>query len=187
MKKAILFIGLPGSGKTTIVNRDYSNGYTIVSADLIKQGHPDYDPSDPEPLHQWSVKEAELQMDALSDSGNSICMDSGGVNNSYSLRIIDMLKTKGYHITLVYVETPLNICLERNGERERKVPEQAIIEKSKMIGTCLEKQKSLVDLYLHIPYKKHKKYSLPSLSSISECIKSIIQPNRRELIYNQQI
>jgi predicted kinase len=77
--------------------------------------------------------------------------------------------------------------LERNKKRERKVPEQAIIEKSKMIDSCLEKQRAIVDAYLHIRYKEVKKYSLPSLSSISECIKSIIQPNRRELIYNQQI
>jgi len=187
MKKAILFIGLPGSGKTTIVNRDYTEGYTIVSADDIKQGHPDYDPNDPEPLHQWSVKEAECQMNILSDSGDQICMDSGGVNNSYSLRIINMLKSKGYHITLVYVEAPLKVCLERNKKRERKVPEQAIIEKSKMIDSCLEKQRAIVDAYLHIRYKEVKKYSLPSLSRISECIKTIIQPNRRELIYNQQI
>ena len=44
MKKAILFIGLPGSGKTSIVNRDYAGDYAIVSADLIKQSHKDYDP-----------------------------------------------------------------------------------------------------------------------------------------------
>jgi predicted kinase len=187
MKKAILFIGLPGSGKTTIVNRDYTEGYTIVSADDIKQGHPDYDPNDPEPLHQWSVKEAERQMNVLSDSGDQICMDSGGVNNSYSLRIISMLKTKGYHITLVYVETPLKICLERNKKRERKVPEQAIIEKSKMLASCLEKQKSVADEYLHIQYRESKKYPLPSLSLASKYIRSIIHPRNRELIYNQQI
>ena len=154
MKKAILFIGLPGSGKTSIVNRDYAGDYVIVSADLIKQSHKDYDPKDPEPLHQWSVKEAERQMRELSNKRISMCMDSGGVNNSYSLRIIGMLKDKGYHITLVYVEAPLKVCLERNKNRERKVPESAIIEKSKMIESCLEKQKALVDEYVHIPYIK---------------------------------
>jgi adenylate kinase family enzyme len=33
MKKAVLFIGLPGSGKTTIVNKVYGD-YNIVSADI---------------------------------------------------------------------------------------------------------------------------------------------------------
>ena len=98
-----------------------------------------------------------------------------------------MLKTKGYHITLVYVETPLKICLERNKKRERKVPEQAIIEKSKMLASCLEKQKSVADEYLHIQYRESKKYPLPSLSLASKYIRSIIHPRNRELIYNQQI
>jgi hypothetical protein len=35
----------------------------------------------------------------LSDKGVDICMDSGGVNNSYSLRIMNMLKSKGYNLT----------------------------------------------------------------------------------------
>lgn len=157
-KKAILFIGLPGSGKTTIVEERYSSDYHVVSADLIKQQHPDYDPNNTEPLHEWSVAEAEREMNVLSDEGKDICMDSGGVNNSYSLRIIGMLKSKGYHITLVYVDTPLDVCLERNRERLRKVPESAILEKSKKICSCLEKQMAECDEFIHIQYDKNKKY-----------------------------
>ena len=187
MKKAILFIGLPGSGKTTIVRRDYSKNFIVVSADEIKQKHPNYNPADPEPLHQWSVKEAETQMNLLSDQGVSICMDSGGVNNSYSLRIIKMLKSKGYHITLVYVEAPLEICLKRNQKRERKVPEAAIIEKSKMIASCLEKQKSLVDDYILIPYTEERKFTPTTISLIKKFIRLITGAPKHELIYNQQI
>jgi len=186
MKKAILFIGLPGSGKTSIVQRDYSKNFIVVSADEIKQKHPDYNPADPEPLHQWSVKEAETQMNLLSDQGVSICMDSGGVNNSYSLRIIKMLKSKGYHITLVYVETPLEICLERNRKRERKVPEPAIIEKSKMIASCLEKQKALVDDYIMIQYREERKFTPSSVSLIKKFTRLITGAQKHELIYNQQ-
>jgi adenylylsulfate kinase-like enzyme len=29
-----------------------------------------------------------------------------------------MLKSKGYNLTLVYVDTPLNVCIERNEKRE---------------------------------------------------------------------
>ena len=62
MKEAILFIGLPGSGKTTFI-RENIKGYVIVSADDLKQKHPDYDPKDPTKVHQWSVKEAEKLME----------------------------------------------------------------------------------------------------------------------------
>lgn len=150
---AILFIGLPSSGKTTYIqNNKLYLDYTIVSADDIKASHPEFNPRDPEPLHQWSVKEAERLMNEYSDKKINICMDSGGVNNSYSLRIINMLKNKGYHIKIIHMDTPLDICLERNRNRERFVPEQAIIEKSYKIDSCVEKQKSIADEYFKISF-----------------------------------
>lgn len=93
-KNAILFIGLPGSGKTTYLHENI-RGYKVVSADDLKQSHPDYDSKNPEPIHKWSVAYAEKLMEQFSDEGLNICMDSGGVNKSYSLRIIKMLKNKG--------------------------------------------------------------------------------------------
>ena len=152
MKKAILFIGLPGSGKTTYIKNKIT-GFEIVSADEIKYQHPDYDPFHPEITHQWSVVEAERFMNDYSDLGMDICMDSGGVNNSYSLRIINMLKSKGYHVELIHMDTPLDVCLIRNRERGRVVPEQVVLDKSKKIDNCVEKQKAIVDTYTHVKYQ----------------------------------
>jgi len=45
-KNAVLFIGLPGAGKSTVVKERYS-GYDIVSADTLKETHPEYDPKNP--------------------------------------------------------------------------------------------------------------------------------------------
>jgi predicted kinase len=151
-KYAIVSIGLPGSGKSTEIRKRFSD-YYIVDADEIKATHPDYDPKNTEPLHQWSVKEAELMMQCLSDDGVSICMDSGGVNNSYSIRIINMLKSKGYHITLVHMDTPLEVCLKRNSMRARMVPEHAILEKHTKLEDCLERQIPLVDKYIKVKYQ----------------------------------
>ena len=150
MKKAILYIGLPGSGKTTHLHNSNIDGYKVVSADELKQAHPDYNPLEPEPIHKWSVIEAEKLMNKYSDEGLDICMDSGGVNKSYSLRIISMLKKKGYQIRLIHMDTPLDVCLERNRNRERQVPEDGehgVINKSLRINSCVKKQKELVDVY----------------------------------------
>jgi predicted kinase len=154
-KNAVLFIGLPGSGKSTIVKERYS-GYDVVSADTLKETHPDYDPKNSEIIHEWSVSEAEKMMNTLSDEGKDICMDSGGVNNSYSLRIMNMLKSKGYHLTLVHVDTPPHVCFERNKSRERQVPETAIFAKAQKLEDCLIKQKTIVDEFVHIPYFTNK-------------------------------
>lgn len=145
-KEAILFIGLPGSGKTTYI-KDHIRDFTIVSADDLKETHPDYNPKDPEKVHQWSVNEAEKLMVKYSDLGVPICMDSGGVNTNYSLRIIRMLKGKGYYIRLIYMNTPLYVCFERNKKRKMVVPEKAIWDKHDRLFSCLIKQIAEVDEY----------------------------------------
>jgi len=145
-KEAILFIGLPGAGKTwEIANRNYHQDYNLVSADEIKLTLKGYDPKNPNVVQEESVKKAEQEVYALADKGKNICMDSGGVNNSYSLRIIKNLRDRGYWVKLIYVNTPLSICLERNKNRERVVPESIITSKSEKIDSCFLKQKEVAD------------------------------------------
>lgn len=149
MKEAILYIGLPGSGKTTHIEKEIKGkGYVIVSADDLKDANPEKSSLELEDLHQWSVKGAETLMNTLSDMGANICMDSGGVNNSYSVRIINMLKSKGYRIRLIHMNTPVETCLRRNTRRnERKLPEEIILEKAKKLEDCVQRQKELADQY----------------------------------------
>lgn len=93
-------------------------------------------------------------MNEYSDLGVNICMDAGGVNNRYSLRILKMLKSKGYYVKIIHMDTPLEVCLSRNRNRNRIVPEESIIEKSKMIDMCVERQKEIADEYVKIKYGK---------------------------------
>lgn len=163
MKEAILFIGLPGSGKTTYIETHFKNkGYMVVSADDLKDARPDLKPTSEfegeyreqlEKWHQWSVKGAEDMMVLLSDLGANVCMDSGGVNNSYSLRIIHMLKSQGYHVRLIHMDTPIEICLDRNEMRgEAKLPAEIILEKAKKIQGCVRKQKEVADEYVRVTF-----------------------------------
>ena len=137
-KHAIFFIALPGGGKSTLIeSRKYKKDrYTIISADTIKESHEDYNPLRPDLLHEWSVEEAESQAYFYASNGMNFVFDGGGVNNSYSLRIINKVKEYGYKIHLIYIKTPLMICLDRNSKRDRKVPEQSIVEKSYKIEEC---------------------------------------------------
>lgn len=166
LKKAKVFIGLPGSGKTTFI-RNNIHGYHIVDADQIKTTHPDWDQKNPQLVHDWSVREAEFEMNRLSDLGVDICMDSGGVNNRYSIRIINMLKEKGYWVEVIHMDTPLNVCLERNSKRDRKVSEDVIIEKSTRIDECVKRQKVLADSYRRIIYQQNYRNFLCDLADFS--------------------
>lgn len=176
MKKAIFFIGLPGSGKTTLIENNKwhkchsHNGclvdQSVVSADQIKEMHPNYDPNNPEILHQWSVEQAEARFKQLvvenlsTDHYDTIVFDSGGINNNYSRRIMQFTKEKGYSIELHILDTPAHICLERINKRERKVPHEDVISKSFKMKQCIIEQSSLADKVIYHNYYKNKKLFL---------------------------
>lgn len=127
-------MGLPLSGKSKYIEKRKKEDWkdvTIISADDIKLTHPDYNHNVPSHVHLWSTKQAELQINELAEKAtDNIVMDGGGINNSYTLRIVNMLKDNGYEVELIHVRTPLQVCLKRNEIRERKVPHIDIIQKA---------------------------------------------------------
>jgi predicted kinase len=154
--KAIVLMGLPLAGKTTWIQQNVdSEIYKIVSADALKERHPDYDPENAEALHEWSVQRAEEFMNHYSKNYN-IVMDAGSINNSYTKRIILMLKSKGYFVQLVHIKTPYYICLKRNKERIRKVPEEAILKKAAKENLQFNTLIPLVNNYQVVEYYTNK-------------------------------
>lgn len=127
-------LGLPLSGKSTWIenNKERFEDYRWISADEYKKTHPKYDPNDViEEVHQWSVNAAEMEVYEVAKHEGKLIMDGGGINNRYTLRIVKELKdTYGYEVTVVWIKTPYEVCLERNKTRERKVPSVAITDKA---------------------------------------------------------
>lgn len=153
MNKAILMMGLPLAGKTTVINeKNLEKDYTLISADKFKESHPEYDPSNAHELHEWSVQKAEEVLEHHSLHGVNILLDSGSINNSYTLRIIEKLKSRNYEVHLIHVKTPLRVCLERNRKRTRKVPQDDIIDKSIKENKQFHRLKEVVDSYEVVDY-----------------------------------
>ena len=66
MKEIILMLGLPGAGKTEWIKGNINkNKYVIISADEIRLGHPNYNPKDPESIHEECVKMAKENVIAV--------------------------------------------------------------------------------------------------------------------------
>lgn len=157
MKQAIFFLALPGAGKSTLITeRGYDRDFEIISADDIKQTLPDYDPLKPELVHERSVELAEQMVYNSIKNEISFCMDGGGVNNSYTLRIMSATREAGYHIHLIYLNVPVAICVERIKNRERKVPIEEVISKSLKIKDCFLKQRELANEIEVINYHSDK-------------------------------
>lgn len=161
---AVLLMGLPLSGKSTWVNDnlDKLENPVVVSADAIKESHPDYDPEHSYRLHQYSVKEAERVLGGLVDKGENFVLDGGGINNSYTKRIVDKIRNAGkqntlpYHVVLVHVKTPLFLCLERTTLRSRKVPAEEIIAKACKEPAAFKKIRQMVDQVIVVPHFSNK-------------------------------
>lgn len=151
--------GLPCSGKSTWIkdNLKNFNNPIIISADALKENHPEYNPENPENIHEWSVKEAEkIFYQAIDEDKQDIIFDGGGINNSYNLRLNNYAKNNKNHTEIICINTPAEVCLERNEKRTRKVPRQAIIEKSIKFNKCLKNLEKVVDKVSIIEYFTNK-------------------------------
>ena len=159
-KIAVFTLGLPGSGKSTFLDKLDLSNYKIISADKIKINHPNYDPKYPDVIHEYSVEVAEKLVYDEAALNHDIVMDGGGINNHYTERIITNLKELGYKIKVYYINTPVNICIARNKERvqngERFVPISAIIEKSYKLKDSVDRLINLADEFAEIRHFSDK-------------------------------
>ncbi|MGM0409122.1 MAG: zeta toxin family protein [Bacillota bacterium] len=140
-KHAILTMGLPGAGKSYILNRDFETEveeYVMVDPDLEKQQHPEYDPENPAAIHEWSKKQAnKKRYNAIANDKNMI-IDGTGTNSEKMVKRIVELQSAGYTTEVVYVQVSLQTSLKRNAQRPRTVPENIIREKAELISTSFE-------------------------------------------------
>ena len=175
MKKAIFMLGLPGSGKSFEISKILKlyPDYKVVSADEIRLTHPNYDPKDPEAIHEECVSWAERDMYNLAEqTGCNLIMDGGGINNNYTPRIINRLKKSGYHIVVLFIDTPVEICILINKERvkngERFVPATAIIDKSYRLRKSVEKLSAICDEFEVVKYFTDKNIFVDLDGTIAE-------------------
>lgn len=139
MKQFIFTIGLPGSGKTTFLKE---KGYQdIISADDIKLTIAGPSPSDLNmgEIHERSVQEARKEAFARLDRGDDlVTMDMGGINSKYTCSIIERALSNGYRdIKAYFIDTPINICIERMKSRGRVVPIDDVYRKSCRLNSSI--------------------------------------------------
>jgi predicted kinase len=125
MKKIILLVGIPGSGKTTLCEKLKSKGFQSISldsiraeiyGDAIQQGNPE---------DVATIFRERLA--ALLATSVQVVVDNTNLKFEHRKQIIDLAKKANYEdIQLWILDVPLEVCLERNKNRERQVDEDVI-------------------------------------------------------------
>lgn len=146
-KTATITFGLPASGKSTWIKKNCHVDMFVISADEIKKEFPGYTDTNHAEFYKSAVLIAEQRVYSCVESEKAFTFDAGSINSEYSERILRMLKSRGYHITFVVMNTPIDVCIERDKIREQSVGEEVIRAKQAKRSESLGRLISLLDSY----------------------------------------
>lgn len=126
MKKVVILVGIPASGKSTIANKLETFGYRRLSADLIRRELYEDENEQGDYKKVFGLLYGRLT-NYLALGEHSIVIDNTNIRSKdrQHIRAIVSLYS-GYTTQIWLVDIPLEICLERNKNRDRHVPEDVI-------------------------------------------------------------
>jgi predicted kinase len=128
MTKLLLIIGLPGSGKSTLAKKLLVEcpQMQLISTDAIRGqlfGNEAIQGS-------WLVIERQIQrqLQVAIVSGKTAIYDATNAQRGHRREALASARDLGFtHITGMWVDTPVWLCLARNKRRLRQVPEEIIL------------------------------------------------------------
>ena len=118
--EAIIFVGLPGSGKSSFYKERFFNSHVRISLDLLKTRH----------------RETRI-LDACLETDQQLVIDNTNPTRAERSRFIEAVKAARvqYTISGYYVESKVEDCLRRNAQRleAERVPDVAILSAAKKL------------------------------------------------------
>jgi predicted kinase len=156
MVRAIILIGIPASGKSSLMNKLVQSNPTplnVISPDLIRSQL--YGGSHIQGSWQEIYEQIELQFQTSSQAQTSVIYDATNCRSSDRQEIITLAKTMGFSsITGIWLNVPLWVCLERNERRTHPVPESVI---SEMYKSLMQRSPSLSEGFDHLMIQEEGK------------------------------
>jgi len=125
LKRMILMIGVPGSGKTTLAKKIAEKGFHYINADGIREelyGNAAEQGDKEEVFNLFFQRLEELLL-----IGTDVIIDNTNLNPKQRKPILERAEQFGYiDVQLWLLDVPLDLCLARNKSRERIVPEDIV-------------------------------------------------------------
>ena len=113
MSKFIMFVGLPGAGKSTKALEYEKLGYKIYSPDKIRNE-----------LNMHETEQIQEVLDILHsrmktdlELGNDIIYDSTNLTKQRRRKVLNELKSYNYEKVCYVFIVPLSVCKDRNSKR----------------------------------------------------------------------
>ncbi|HUG90014.1 MAG TPA: ATP-binding protein [Planctomycetaceae bacterium] len=116
--QAIVFVGLPGSGKSAFYKERYFHTHVRISLDLLKTRH-----------REQRLLELCLATD------QRFVVDNTNSSRAERLRYIEPARAARYTVVGYYFESKIEDCLRRNAQRPEaeRVPDVAIFSAAKRL------------------------------------------------------
>jgi len=130
--KLTIVMGFPRAGKGTWIAMNNRLNDIVVSSDWIRENILGHSYSDASNAIVWSIVDATLRI--ILGQNKNVILD--GINLTKSTRkfYINIAKTYGAEVEIVYVKTPMDVCIERNRKAEsHKLPEQDLLDMGQII------------------------------------------------------
>ena len=156
---AVLMVGTPGSGKTTLAEHMGAGDFAHIEADLYKQQLPEYRQSieagarDAAGVtHEEGKLIANRVWRGALDQNKSVLYDATGSWPQVYMRMIRQLRKRGYQVHLIMPDLPVEESLRRVRKRfedtGRNVPERAVRNVDAVVQYSFRKLRHEVDGFL---------------------------------------
>ncbi len=110
--EAVIFIGIPGSGKSTFYLEKFYNTHVRINLDMLKTRHRE-----------------KAFLDACVQARQSFVVDNTNITLAERARYIPLARQAGFRVVGYFFQTKLGSALERNQQRSGKaaIPSTGVV------------------------------------------------------------
>lgn len=139
-KIVFIMVGLPASGKTTWVENNRSRDSDVINPDNYKGELKD--------RNEIALKDL---FELFKNLRKEIYYDTTGIGVKRIQSVVSEAKKHGYFCVLVFINTDIETCCERNNKRViNQIPEEKIDFMEKNIERCMNEYKLIFDKIIEV-------------------------------------